>query len=82
MIHTKNWNFLFPIYQGQRPYLVAARTKPSTLIPIFVAGRASETAGMGSDLAEAPKIQLGAFEQAGRAFDQAGKVLDPAEWAS
>ena len=59
MIHTIDWNFLFPIYQGQRPYLVAARTKPSTLIPIFVAGRASETAGMGSDLAEAPQIQLG-----------------------
>ena len=60
---------------------MAARTKHSTLIPIFVAGRASETAGMGSDLAEAPQIQLGggAFEQAGRAFEQAGKVLDPAE---
>ena len=82
MINTIDWNFLFPVYQGQRHHPVAARTKPSTLIPIFVAGRASETAGMGSDLAEAPKIQLGAFEQAGRAFEQAEKFLDPAEWTS
>ena len=52
---------------------MVVRAKLSTPIPIVSAGRASETARIGSDLARS------ASDPAGGAFEQAGRVLDPAD---